>query len=105
MIEPTLLKIILAILGATAMIWANAARKGERFNLGKWLDENSEAIVFTASGIAIMALVYTLSPVTLESVKAFTGLSLVDTEAGWFTFGALLYEGVRKVKKSKRAKI
>ena len=101
MIEPTLLKMLLAILGATVMIWANAARKGERFNAGKWLEENSDAIIFTVAGIGLMSMVYTISPQTLESVKTISGLSLADTETGWFTFGALLYEGLRKSKRTK----
>jgi len=39
----------------------------------------------------------------LENVKTLTGISLTDTSTGWFTFGALLYEGIRKVKRSKHA--
>jgi hypothetical protein len=93
----------LSILGALTMVWWNAARKGEKFSIEIWVEENIEAIAFTVFGIAILTMVYMLQPMALENVKTLTGISLTDTSTGWFTFGALLYEGIRKVKRSKHA--
>ncbi len=96
-----LVKLAISLLGMALVIWWNSARKSQPFNKDRWVAENFEAIIFSLIGIIIMAGVYHLSPMSLESVKQLTGMSLVDTDAGWFTFGVLIYEGVRKLKKSR----
>lgn len=101
--ETILINTVLSILGAALMIWANAARKGEKFDPQKWVEENIEAICFTIAGILLITIIFSLAPDAMEMIKTITGLSLTDTSAGWFTFGALLYEGLRKIKRSKNA--
>jgi hypothetical protein len=92
----------LAILGAATVVWWNAARNRQRFDARKWVDENIEAIAFTAFGIMLVAMVYMLNPLSLDVFKSLTGLSLSETPAAWFTFGVSLYEIIRKFKMSKR---
>ena len=93
----------LSLLGVATVVWWNAARTKQPFDARKWVDENIEAIAFTALGIMIVTLVYILHPLSLEVVKTMTGISLGETPAAWFTFGISIYEIIRKFKKSKRA--
>lgn len=91
-----------ATLGVSVIILWNAHRANRgKFNFETWLVENSNTIAFTFAAIILMATISAIIPEVAITVKTITGLDLPmsGNKQAWFTFGAIIYEGVRKTKK------
>ena len=93
-----------SILGILLIILWNAYRANRgKFDIKTWLIENDNVVVFTLLTILLMSIISAFIPEVAETVKTITGLDLpaAGNKQAWFTFGALLYEGLRRSSRKK----